>query len=195
MRDKTVTLKQIIIGGVFVLVGFIFALGLQATAWVNPTVPPPGGNVAAPINTSATTQTKSGSLNIGGKVTSASTLDTDPGNTLVTKDYVDAAAGGHVRGGQYGLCGVELDKDFRVTYSDPNPAWPVLFCPAAGSIGKSAGCAAGFTAKQVMYFQNNASFSGAVPTPGENSHLIVASKLNHFLDADVYTAMWTCFKD
>lgn len=194
MFEKTLTIRQIIVGGLFICAGFVLALGLQATAWVNPTVPPPGGNVVAPINTSATTQTKSGSLNIGGKVTSASTLDTDPGNTLVTKDYVDAAAGGHVRGGQYGLCGVALDKDFRVTYSDPSPVWPMLACPGVGTVGASATCDAGFTAKQITYWQMNSASSGSIPTT-EYSDLMTISKLNHFLDSDVYTAIHTCFKD
>ncbi|MFH1366941.1 MAG: fibronectin type III domain-containing protein [Patescibacteria group bacterium] len=45
--------------------GGFFVFGPEARAWTEPTAAPPGGNVAAPINVSATTQTKIGTLNIG----------------------------------------------------------------------------------------------------------------------------------
>ena len=43
----------------FVIVGLVLA-------WANPTATPPGGNVAAPLNAGATTQTKTGGLNVLG---------------------------------------------------------------------------------------------------------------------------------
>ena len=56
---------------------------------------PPNNNTAAPINISANSQIKSGGLGVAsllvtGKAQSASTLATDAGTTLVTKDYVDS---------------------------------------------------------------------------------------------------------
>ncbi len=187
MLDKTLTFKQIIIGGLFVLTGFVFALGIQATAWVNPTVPPPGGNVAAPLNTSATTQTKSGSLNIGGKVTSASTLTSDDHNTLVTKDYVDAAAGGHVRGASYGYCGVQLAADISTVVYASVAEWPMLTCGAAPT------CEAGFKPIQSSpYVQLNGASSGAIPS--DNNINTMISKFNHFLDTESYIVTWGCIK-
>lgn len=187
MLDKTLTFKQIIIGGLFVLTGFVFALGIQATAWVNPTVPPPGGNVAAPLNTSATTQTKSGSLNIGGKVTSASTLTTDAGNTLVTKDYVDAAAGGHVRGGHYGYCQTQLDAGYNVVLSSDS-VWPMLTCGAAPT------CDVGFLARQTSpYVQLNIKSSGLFPSTPYTVETMI-NKFNDFLDGDTYIVTWSCIK-
>ena len=48
-------------------VGLVVGLGIQfATAWTEPTVAPPGGNVGAPINTGNILQSKTGSLVIGG---------------------------------------------------------------------------------------------------------------------------------
>ena len=41
----------------------VLAITLIANAWSEPSSAPPGGNVSAPLNTSATTQTKTGKLN------------------------------------------------------------------------------------------------------------------------------------
>ncbi|QQS60995.1 MAG: hypothetical protein IPN70_03845 [Candidatus Moraniibacteriota bacterium] len=95
-----------------------------ARAWTEPILPPPSGNISGPLTTSATGQEKKGNLvistlntitnglivaygkvgigtlnpqaklDVNGKAISHSTIDTDPGNTLVTKDYVDAQMGG-----------------------------------------------------------------------------------------------------
>jgi hypothetical protein len=97
-----------------VAIGLVFGLTIQfVTAWTEPTVAPPGGNVGAPVNTGDTGQIKGGSMILNslgayltgltvngnlsilnGKVSSLSTAAADPGTTLVTKDYVDAAGGG-----------------------------------------------------------------------------------------------------
>ncbi len=47
-----------------VIAGLIIGVtaNLNAQSWSNPTVPPPGGNAAAPLNTSDTAQTKTGGL-------------------------------------------------------------------------------------------------------------------------------------
>ncbi len=47
-----------------IIAGLIIGVtaNLNAQSWSNPTVPPPDGNVAAPLNTSGTAQTKTGGL-------------------------------------------------------------------------------------------------------------------------------------
>jgi hypothetical protein len=92
-------------------------LGITASsviAWNNPTDTPPDSTVAAPLTTGGW-QTKleglvlnnsdtptalgllvaNGNVEVAnGKIASLSTQTTDPGNTVVTKDYVDAQGGG-----------------------------------------------------------------------------------------------------
>jgi len=69
------------------------------SAWDGPELAPPDGNASAPITVSTDNQEKFGglwlaSLAVTGKAISSSTVDSDPGNTLVTKDYVDGIVGG-----------------------------------------------------------------------------------------------------
>lgn len=46
-----------------IVIGLALGLGLQfVRAWTEPTAAPPNGNVGAPINTSANSQTKSGGI-------------------------------------------------------------------------------------------------------------------------------------
>jgi hypothetical protein len=65
---------------------FSLALCFAIMAWSEPGQTPPGGNVAAPINTSGNPQTKSGDLSIGTglRISSDGTafvLKNDPGTT------------------------------------------------------------------------------------------------------------------
>jgi len=63
---KTLSSKAIALClGVFVM---SLALSYLVIAWSDPAGAPPTGNIFAPINTSGTTQTKSGGLNIGSNV-------------------------------------------------------------------------------------------------------------------------------
>ena len=58
---------------IFISVAILLMLlgtGVALSAWTEPTSPPPDGNVSAPINVSATGQTKSGALTIQGDFTS-----------------------------------------------------------------------------------------------------------------------------
>ncbi|MBI2888331.1 MAG: hypothetical protein HYY10_00215 [Candidatus Liptonbacteria bacterium] len=60
------------------VVAFVFGSGLKfmmAAEWKGPTAKPPGNNAEAPINVGSLTQTKSGGLTVGGKLTTNGTLD------------------------------------------------------------------------------------------------------------------------
>ncbi|MDZ7798015.1 MAG: hypothetical protein U5L76_00170 [Patescibacteria group bacterium] len=50
---------------ILVIIGGFFLFKSEALAWSEPTAGPPGGNIAAPINISASSQTKLGNLKIG----------------------------------------------------------------------------------------------------------------------------------
>lgn len=59
-------IKQIFSAVKIATIAFALSFGISYVyAWVAPTVTPPGGNATAPINTSATAQTKSGNLTVG----------------------------------------------------------------------------------------------------------------------------------
>jgi hypothetical protein len=65
MNQKTK--KQLTYWLSVIVIGIALGLGLQfVRAWTEPATAPPGGNVGAPINTSATAQTKAGGFNILG---------------------------------------------------------------------------------------------------------------------------------
>lgn len=62
---KTKIAKQATYWLSIVAIGLVVGLSIQfVQAWTEPSVAPPGGNVGAPINTSATAQTKSGILTV-----------------------------------------------------------------------------------------------------------------------------------
>jgi hypothetical protein len=87
-------MNKILRSSLITLASFIFVI-TALHAWTGPQVPPPDDNATAPITASATNQEKTGGLWLGslavtGKAISSSTVDSDPGNTLVTKDYLDA---------------------------------------------------------------------------------------------------------
>src|SRR3989344_8726041 len=58
MKEYFKKIEQIIAG-----IAVVVAITLIANAFTEPSQVPPGGNVSAPLNTSATTQTKTGKLN------------------------------------------------------------------------------------------------------------------------------------
>jgi hypothetical protein len=63
----------------FILISF-FALGLSlklASAWVEPSLTAPDGNLSAPINIGAITQTKTGGLYVNGGTVTPIVFDTD----------------------------------------------------------------------------------------------------------------------
>ena len=59
-------LKYLAVMSVLLCVAVLIPRGQARSAWTPPTTPPPGGNVAAPLNTSSTAQTKQGDLTLGG---------------------------------------------------------------------------------------------------------------------------------
>lgn len=68
MNQKTT--KQLTHWLSVIIIGVALGLGLQfVRAWTEPTAAPPGGNVGAPINTSANPQTKAGSFTSNGNIT------------------------------------------------------------------------------------------------------------------------------
>lgn len=96
-----------------VSLGLVLGIGLQfAQAWTAPSAAPPGGNISGPVTLGNSAQYKTGYLGVGtnsvplyplvvggdamisGKVYSFSTLITDLGTTLATKDYVDSRVSG-----------------------------------------------------------------------------------------------------
>lgn len=80
------------------IIALSIILGTVAYAWTGPTATAPNNNTAAPINVSATAQTKSGPFSLSGPFTiingfkgySGLTIASDDPSTMVTKSYVDA---------------------------------------------------------------------------------------------------------
>ncbi|NCN07617.1 hypothetical protein GW933_02885 [Candidatus Falkowbacteria bacterium] len=69
---KTVKLYSFVTGFVFsavLFVAFLVSLNFVLAAWQEPTLAPPDGNVAPPLNTGSINQVKSGGLTIGGVAT------------------------------------------------------------------------------------------------------------------------------
>mgnify|MGYP000893375264 CR=1 FL=1 len=61
--------------GKVISLGIILGIGIQfAEAWTNPSVSAPNGNVAGPVNTGSTAQTKAGALTVNGLRSIASAL-------------------------------------------------------------------------------------------------------------------------
>jgi len=81
-------------------------------AWIPPGQTPPGGNVAAPINTSSTTQTKSGGLNISGNVGIGTT---SPSTKLVVAGEITSTSANAYRM-VYGNYGSFFRNDGSNTY-------------------------------------------------------------------------------
>ncbi|MCF7815521.1 MAG: hypothetical protein K9M10_02030 [Candidatus Pacebacteria bacterium] len=66
----------------------IFAFSISyvfATTWTPPNLPPPSGNVSAPINTSATAQTKTGDFTAGSLTTAGNVTANDIYSTVAGK--------------------------------------------------------------------------------------------------------------
>lgn len=78
--------KQLLFGCIGLISGVFMATGVQyVLAWTGPTAAPPNNNVAAPINVSATAQTKAGSFTASG-ITSTNGLTT--GNAGGAYSYI-----------------------------------------------------------------------------------------------------------
>ena len=82
MQIKSKIFNKIVYWGRVIVLGIVLGVSIQIVyAWTGPTSAPPGGNVSGPLTVGTGIQTKAG------KLQTASTVDTDPGTTLVTKDY------------------------------------------------------------------------------------------------------------
>lgn len=162
---------------IVVLAG-ILALGAQfAVAWVNPTQPPPSGNVSAPLTIGNILQTKAA------KLRTPSTVATDAGTTLVTKDYVDAqvaaSAGQPIRGGAYGLCRMQFAADQVTAVGAGEFRWPVTSCTISGGSPVIA-CASGYSFSNFVTVQMNTANSSYTAQQA--------------LDMDTYFKYGQCFK-
>lgn len=71
--------------GKVIVLGVVLGLGIQfVSAWTNPTVAPPGGNVAGPLTTGVVAQERLGALTVKGTMTTNRLYDlTKVGDTLV----------------------------------------------------------------------------------------------------------------
>lgn len=106
MEYKKSWLRSTLYWGKIGVIGIVLGFGLQfASAWTNPTLPAPGGNVAGPVNLSAFAQYKTGAIGFGGLVKGFLGFDANgqritsvatpvDGTDAVNKDYVTAAQGG-----------------------------------------------------------------------------------------------------
>ncbi len=101
-----------------IIFGAILGVSLQfVKAWTEPTAAPPGGNVGAPINTSANAQTKSGNLNVSGGYIQAYNSSTGNYGLLNYSGY-----GGYFNGSG----GVYSSNPYTYTYLDyPGSGWGV----------------------------------------------------------------------
>lgn len=118
-NNSVVYWTKVIVLGVILGTGLQFA-----QAWTEPAAAPPGGNVPGPLTVGPEGQQKEGNLilntngiaqngllvlygevgigtinpraklHVNGKIRSTSTQDTDSGDTVVTKNYVDSQSGG-----------------------------------------------------------------------------------------------------
>lgn len=91
MKEKILNAARIIILSAVLA----SAIGYSLADWVPPSGAPPLGNVPPPINVGNATQVKEGMLMINNRLVAKKARGTDtivaadPGDTLVTKDYVD----------------------------------------------------------------------------------------------------------
>ena len=176
MQIKSEIFTKIVYWGRVIVLGVVLGVSIQVVyAWTGPTSAPPNGNVSGPLTVGAGTQTKTG------KLQTASTVATDPATTLVTRDYVDAAAATYIRGGHYGFCKQELDASFRVSTAG-TAYYPITVCPLYP--GTEPTCAAGFAVIRLFVSQMNASANGL----SADGH----SKMNDTLDT--YSRGSACVK-
>lgn len=87
-----------------VILAIILSFGLSyALAWTAPTTTPPAGNVAAPINTSATAQTKTGTLSVANLGTNSIVFP--DGDTLASSGGILGVTGGASFSGNLNVAG------------------------------------------------------------------------------------------
>jgi len=108
--------RLIFLGTIFILLTILF-IGFvihPVIAWTPPASPPPGGNVAEPLNAGATAQGKIGNLGIG-TATPTATLDVG-GNFKVTSAGVVTGASGNVSMWTN-------DSTYLTSYSETDPVY------------------------------------------------------------------------
>lgn len=162
MEIKSEVLNTVMYWSKVIILGIIVGVSIQfAFAWTAPSSAPPAGNTSGPLTVSAVNQTKAG------KLATASTIASDSGTTLVTKDYVDAAAATPIRGGHYGGCIQQLNSA-STNISSSNMAWPITSCPGTGTAQPT--CASGYTLIKLAYSQGNTGAFGVDPADGHSRY-------------------------
>ena len=131
------------------LTSFIFVITVVG-AWTGPSTNPPNGNTDAPITISVDNQEKFGglwlaSLAVSGKAISTSTVSTDPGNTLVTKDYLEAYVNSVLGGSTTSVSCNQENTTFNIdgTYTVPNGLSVLTIEAVAGGGGGGGGDGSG----------------------------------------------------
>jgi hypothetical protein len=80
-KEFTLSLRDAVLVSLVLIFGTL-AAGSIAFGWTPPGFAPPSGNVAAPLNTGAASQTKSGALTVSGTLTAGSALSVSGTSTL-----------------------------------------------------------------------------------------------------------------
>jgi len=106
-----------------VMVGLILGVSLQfVRAWTEPTDAPPGGNIGAPINTSAIYQIKAGILGVVGLVANSFQMPTGAGaGKVLTSDA--AGTGSWQAGGGISCTTVSVEGQY-----------PIATCPSGYTV-------------------------------------------------------------
>jgi len=85
-----------------VVLSFILSatIGYSLADWVAPVGGPPSNNIPPPINVGSASQVRDGNLFLNNwlvakKVQTQSTVDSDSGTTVVTKDYLESYVDAH----------------------------------------------------------------------------------------------------
>ncbi|MFH1171003.1 MAG: fibronectin type III domain-containing protein, partial [bacterium] len=157
--------------GVLLAGFFFFSRSTAYAAWTEPTQPPPGGNVAAPLNTSGTAQIKSGNLTLDGGVfevthpsawnaVTGSAADATSTGTAGIVGYGAVAAANKTSAGVYGIA-----------YQGPGTGTHVGLMGVAGNnAGNSIGVfgsANGYTNAYAGYFEGRVGVSGELCLNGD----------------------------
>lgn len=180
--------------------GVVLGAGMQfaLAAWSGPSAVAPGNNTPPPLTDSTISQYKAGplginttilptggfgltvggSLGVGGKIYTASTVSTDPGSTVVTKDYLDSSLASSSFSGGSGIVGT---SEMIIRYSDQSHRGCTSAWGEASCSGAIITCASGTTQEVIFYSHRelnaaDAAFYGCGTSSGCMSALFACVK-------------------